>query len=701
MAEPALEIANAYIALYAKMPGIQRDIEKGLGGTDATKGAEKAGKSVGGKLMSTIGGIVKGGAIAVGAAGAAAVGIALTKGFQRLGAIDEARAKLTGLGNDGDAVAGIMQNALAAVRGTAFGMGDAATVAASLVAANIKPGEQLQGVLKSVANSAAAAGVGLGEMGSIYAKVASTGKAQNDVLQQVADRGIPIYQKLAEQLGVTTEEVFKMASAGKIGFAEFQAAMTAASGTVADEMGKTLSGATSNLFAALGRIGAGLLGGIYPYLAPLVQAITAALGPIETRAAEIGTAIGNFISPGLQWLTDTLNSGLDLSGFFDMATAFSPLMLIFKAIQPILPDIMAALKDIGQVIVSTVLPAIKTLLPTLASALIPIFAEVIQAILPIISAVLPVLADLLATLAPIVLQVVDAILPLITAVLGLISPLVNALAPVFETIIALLQPIIEAILPVLMTLIDTLAPIVMQLVNAFLPLLEPILALITPLLSLISTILPPLMELLSVLITYAIKPLEFALAALLPAIQGVVGMLSDVLAPVITYVQQFLQGLITFLTGVFTGNWKKAWEGMQQIVAAVWNGIVGIVKGVINGVISLINGMIGQVNGIGGALAGLTGGAVNVRIPTIPKLADGAVVANRPGGILANIGEGRYPEAVIPLSPPVLAQLGGGDSGGVHFHGPVYTVDADELGEEIQKRKRRANAAAGIGRVMV
>ncbi len=53
-------------------------------------------------------------------------------------------------------------------------------------------------------------------MGAIYNKVASTGKAQNDVLAQVANRTAPIYQALAKQFGVTADEV-KMASDGKVG----------------------------------------------------------------------------------------------------------------------------------------------------------------------------------------------------------------------------------------------------------------------------------------------------------------------------------------------------------------------------------------------------------------------------------------------------------------------------------------------------
>jgi len=40
-------------------------------------------------------------------------------------------------------------------------------------------------------------------------------------------------------------------------------------------------------------------------------------------------------------------------------------------------------------------------------------------------------------------------------------------------------------------------------------------------------------------------------------------------------------------------------------------------------------------------------------------LEEGGLVKHRPGGVVANIGEGRYDEMVIPLSPEVLSQVGG------------------------------------------
>src|SRR5690625_592840 len=104
---------------------------------------------------------------ALGAATALA-SLALYKGFQRLIGIDTARAKLEALGHDAKNVETIMTNALDAVRGTAYGLDEAATAAASAVAAGIKPGKELAKYLTLVGDSAAIAGTDFNEMASIF-----------------------------------------------------------------------------------------------------------------------------------------------------------------------------------------------------------------------------------------------------------------------------------------------------------------------------------------------------------------------------------------------------------------------------------------------------------------------------------------------------------------------------------------------------
>lgn len=233
------------------------------------------------------------------AAGTALAGIALKKGWDRLIGIDTARAKLQGLGHDAGTVDTIMENALEAVRGTAFGMAEAATTAASAVAAGIEPGKELTGYLKLVGDAAAIAGTGMDEMGSIFNKVTTSGIAQTDELQQIADRGIPIWSLLSETLGISQEEVKKWASEGKISAEIFQEAMEKGVGGAAAIIGaNSFSAALANIGASIGRIGANFLdaggeaGGFFSQVKPLLAELNEWLGTVEDQAAKLGVKLG-------------------------------------------------------------------------------------------------------------------------------------------------------------------------------------------------------------------------------------------------------------------------------------------------------------------------------------------------------------------------------------------------------------------------
>ena len=99
--------------------------------------------------------------------------------------------------------------------------------------------------------------------------------------------------------------------------------------------------------------------------------------------------------------------------------------------------------------------------------------------------------------------------------------------------------------------------------------------------------------------------------------------------------KKILSGLITFLTGVFTGDWKKAWNGVLDILKGVWNLIVGTVEGAINFIIDGINLLISALNKIhfevpdwvplvGGRSFGIN--ITPVSRVALPRLASGAVI---------------------------------------------------------------------------
>ena len=61
-------------------------------------------------------------------------------------------------------------------------------------------------------------------------------------------------------------------------------------------------------------------------------------------------------------------------------------------------------------------------------------------------------------------------------------------------------------------------------------------------------------------------------------------------------VKQTFKGLITFVKGVFTGDWKSAWEGVKSIFSGIFGTLGAVVKAPINGVIGIINSAIGHIN---------------------------------------------------------------------------------------------------------
>ena len=287
------ELATAYLSLTVSARGINKDIERELAGANGI--AESTGRSMGSRLGAGL----KTGAKVAGAAVASILGVALTKGFARMSAIENAQASLTGLGNSAEDVSAIMKNALAAVKGTAFGMDEAASTAAGAVAAGIKPGEDLEKVLRLVGDAATIGGASMGEMGAIFNKVATSNKVQGDVIAQLNDRGIPIVQMLGKQLGVTAEEVTKMAAKGEIGFDTFRAAMEDGLGGAALKSGETTAGAWKNMLAALSRIGAGLLGGVFPYFKTVFTGITGMLDNLEGKLTPLANAFGKELAGGI------------------------------------------------------------------------------------------------------------------------------------------------------------------------------------------------------------------------------------------------------------------------------------------------------------------------------------------------------------------------------------------------------------------
>ena len=309
-----------------------------------------------GNTISGVGsGLTKGITVPAMTAATALSGITLKKGFDRLMGIDTARAKLTGLGHDAKSVDTIMDNALESVKGTAFGLDKAATSAANAVASGVKPGKELTKYLKMTGDAAAIAGTDIDEMGSIMNKVKAGGKAYTGELNQLADRGLPIWKMLADEMGVAETAVRNMASEGEISAETLFNAIDGSIGGAAQKMGElSTAAAWDNMWAAVGRVGASFLGAgddadsFFDALQPLFNNMIDFFDKIAPEAEKLGKKFGkafknviNWIGKAYSWFMKLSPSMQKLIGVLaGIAIAAGPFLMIFgKIITLITPAI--------------------------------------------------------------------------------------------------------------------------------------------------------------------------------------------------------------------------------------------------------------------------------------------------------------------------------------------------------------------------
>lgn len=306
---------------------IQRELQNSLGGGGGGGGGSSfadMGTVAGGTFIGSLGAQLATKGLEVFQAFArqamSAVQSVLSGGWDRLVSIDTATTKMKALKVSAYDTQIVMKNALDAVKGTAFGLGDAATVAANALAAGVKPGAALTEYLKLTADTAAVAAQAGGDMGaafmqfgSILNQITTAGHATNMELQMLSDAGLPIYQNLAKNLNISAGEVIKLASESGIAASVVRQALVDTVGGAALIMGESFAGAMENARTALDRLGEALL---QPFFQPVkdgVFSVTTAINNltemVQRNAPEIVRVVGGitvaFIEMG-EWALQSI-----------------------------------------------------------------------------------------------------------------------------------------------------------------------------------------------------------------------------------------------------------------------------------------------------------------------------------------------------------------------------------------------------------
>ncbi|WP_297429318.1 DNA-binding protein [Clostridium sp.] len=161
-------------------------------------------------------------------------------------------------------------------------------------------------------------------------------------------------------------------------------------------------------------------------------------------------------------------------------------------------------------------------------------------------------------------------------------------------------------------------------------------------------------------------------------VSGILTTVWNVIVTIWNNIYSSVSAVLSTIWNYITSVWNNVYNTVSSIVSSIWNTIVDgftnayngivsifgdikntissifmdvweVIKSVINSGIGMINGFIGGVNTVIETANKVPG--VNIgTVSAIPQLANGGYIKHRPGGILANIGEGNEDEIVSPVS---------------------------------------------------
>ena len=238
----------------------------------------------------------------------------------------------------------------------------------------------------------------------------------------------------------------------------------------------------------------------------------------------------------------------------------------------------------------------------------------------------------------------DGLVQILQSVMGVVGQVVT-----FAN--TTVKPIIQDIFSFITT---TVVPIILQTFTAAAPIISGIITnLGTAIMTVaqiigmaIQTAMPVIQSVVSVVMSIA--------SVVIPALLAGYEAFSSGLTTIVTSIQTVFQGIIDFVTGVFTGNWQMAWQGVQDIFGGIFEGLGALVKTPINAVISIINKAISGINGLGLTIPDwvpvIGGKNFSINIPEMPMLAKGGFT-NGPS-IVGEAGT----EAVISFQKGVRSQ---------------------------------------------
>jgi len=350
---------------------------------------------------------------------------------------------------------------------------------------------------------------------------------------------------------------------------------------------------------------------------------------------DLGVLIGNLVD----------------SGTTALGNIVPRIVQILSGISAALPQVMAVVAAQLPVLIESLLPGLISGAISLMTGLVTMLPQILQILLAQVPNIVMQLATALISAFPVLLQTVKDLFGQIWDYISL--ELLNT-GVSFEDAFVKIQGIFEGALGVLQTVWDTVGQPIFNLIracvfivrDAFAERMPEIKEFVSRCFADIQLFwnnnLKPCLKAIGDFIEKYLAPVFKAVfgtaikGTIDTVFQGIKNLWNGTLKPVFS-------GITDFLTGVFTGNWKKAWNGIVNIFKGIINLIPTALEAVINGAINMVNSLISGINGITSTL-----GIKEIKLiskVTLPKLEKGGILDKGQIGLL----EGSGAEAVVPL----------------------------------------------------
>lgn len=324
----------------------------------------------------------------------------------------------------------------------------------------------------------------------------------------------------------------------------------------------------------------------------------------------------------------------------------------------------------------------------------------------------------------------SSLLPAITPIIQFITDLLqkfSELDPATQKVIVIIGAVLAAIGPVvsvvggIISVVSTLIPIITAVVGALNPVVVAIGAVIAAIVLLIKNwdaVKAKMQEFDEFLQEIFVKDFTEVFG---PVLGEALNAFFQNVENIWNSIKQIFNGIITFISGVFAGDWEKAWEGIKEIFAGVFkafealakaplNAVIGSINGLISGVEKGLNAIIEMINNIDFDIPDWVpvfgGKSFDINIPKvnsvkIPYLATGAVIPpNAP--FLAMLGDQRHGtniEAPLDTIKQAVREVVGSGKGGI-LHAHLY-LDGKEVLTSVIDMAKLEQTATGINPLLL